>query len=570
MDYGRNRRPVPTQGKPYSQGANPSTYKAAGGGGAYKYDGPVEEPLDPQNLKLGRYKMENDSIPDVSEEYRYAARDATRNRVLRQLCRSSDLDAIKPTARFQDNAFVILRRLTEGVGGKDQLPPGVRKQISWSMLFTDERSKESVSNENREYLLPKFDVIAVPARADYNSSFVPMSDAGSQFGNQSSESSHIDDSRPDCEGPGGFTGWFWTLHVGAPNIGESSRAEDFQMYSVGRSLNENMYLRDMKQLWGNAILAMRRLRIEDGIIFPFGMGAFLRHLGKCDDRYNDASTMRQLRRNLADQFIAAIIDLFPELSNTTGNPTSSAASTADASRQDARGGAKAAKGRDVKAGKGRVVDTSSQFPRRLHLCLIVTDGGESVENHNVFLEAAAEGAEKHPALMQKLLLCRNVEVLQLAHDLATASAEPLKVGILNGANRKMLGNHWFEDGARFAIDENLHRRSASMTRMAVLLNMGTQPTQRKPTELADHLNWLGGRVVKISDPTVGPGPDKKKAETGGGVMCPCRRRNKTENVGGKQQTQKGAENVGGKQQTQKAAAGKQPTKKAAAQKMQEP
>eukprot|EP00419_Tripos_fusus_P062755 CAMPEP_0172907818 /NCGR_PEP_ID=MMETSP1075-20121228/179587_1 /TAXON_ID=2916 /ORGANISM="Ceratium fusus, Strain PA161109" /LENGTH=62 /DNA_ID=CAMNT_0013765497 /DNA_START=44 /DNA_END=228 /DNA_ORIENTATION=- len=61
----------------------------------------------------------------------------------------------------------------------------------------------------------------------------------------------------------------------------------------------------------------------------------------------------------------------------------------------------------------------------------------------------------------------------------------MKVGLLNGANRELIGNHWFEDGARFAIDENLHRRSASLARAALLLNMGTAARHRRPTQLEE-------------------------------------------------------------------------------------
>ena len=112
-----------------------------------------------------------------------------------------------------------------------------------------------------------------------------------------------------------------------------------------------------------------------------------------------------------------------------------------------------------------------------------------------------------------------MDSLQLAHEL---SSGPLKVAVLNGANRKLCGNHWFQSwslkeasyntlhynkynvkqhnmkynlikniisyiiiyyngragGARFAIDENLHRRSASLSRASLLLNFDTEPRLR--------------------------------------------------------------------------------------------
>ena len=36
---------------------------------------------------------------------------------------------------------------------------------------------------------------------------------------------------PDCDGAEGFAGWFWVVHAAAPNIGESSNADDFPAYS---------------------------------------------------------------------------------------------------------------------------------------------------------------------------------------------------------------------------------------------------------------------------------------------------------------------------------------------------
>ena len=67
--------------------------------------------------------------------------------------------------------------------------------------------------------------------------------------------------------------------------------------------------------------------------------------------------------------------------------------------------------------------------------------------------------------------------------------------MLNGANRKLIGNHWFQSGARLAIDENIHRRSVSMSRISLLLNMGTEPSERRANELRGNLLWFGGHVV---------------------------------------------------------------------------
>lgn len=462
---------------------------------------------------------------------------------------------------------------------------------------------------SKKYLLGQYECMAVPARADFNHAFdaidhpAPVAPpAGSSTSASSSGASATQSAKPgggqspnsggtggnstdplvsgsgaadsqsaDCDGPSGFKGWFWVLHEGAPNIGESAQADDFYAYSVEeaepeperkdseegyeglqgrgigpnparccwkdrpsgerhRRLNEDMYIESMYHLWRLSLLAFAKLGVNDGILFPFGMGAFLRHLGKNDDRYLDASAMRTLRRRIADALMKAIASLYwPD------------------SAKPGAGGNAAANGKKTPAKQAKDAKGSPIFPERLHLCL-VCHHPEGIENHNVFLEAAGEIAKENPEIKKVLQLRRNVDVLHLAHSLAS-SGPPLKVGLLNGANRKLFGNHWFQSGAKFAIDENLHRRSASMTRVAVMLNMGTEAAERRVGELAHCVQWLGGKVEVLpekvgngavpsnakSKPTkannaasngggAGAGAGKSAGGGGGGCMC-CRRRN---------------------------------------------
>lgn len=167
----------------------------------------------------------------------------------------------------------------------------------------------------------------------------------------------------------------------------------------------------------------------------------------------------------------------------------------DAARaKAAKAAAAKAKAASRKGGAAVSEPVSIVFPKRLHLCLsVVSAASETIENHNVFLEAFAEKARACPFLKRILSVRKNVDVLQVAIDL-TAGTNPLKVGILNGANRRMIGNHWFSSGATLAIDENLHRRSASMARAALLLNRSVAPTERQPGDLADVVQMLGGKV----------------------------------------------------------------------------
>jgi hypothetical protein len=200
--------------------------------------------------------------------------------------------------------------------------------------------------------------------------------------------------------------------------------------------------------------------VDDAVLFPFGMGAFLRHLGKNDDRYIDDDKMRDLRRRVADQVMEAICAVDKE-------PL----------KDDAA-----------------VSNRGAAFPKRVHFCLACA-GIEGVENHNAFVEAAGAKSKEYPRLKSLLKFRQNVCALQLSQELAVSAGNPLKVAMLNGANRKLIGNHWFQSGARLAIDENIHRRSVSMSRVSLLLNMGTEPSERRVNELRGNLQWFGGHVV---------------------------------------------------------------------------
>mmetsp|Transcript_18026 Transcript_18026/g.32716 ORF Transcript_18026/g.32716 Transcript_18026/m.32716 type:complete len:785 (-) Transcript_18026:44-2398(-) len=342
----------------------------------------------------------------------------------------------------------------------------------------------------------------------------------------------------DCDGADGFAGWFWVVHAAAPNIGERANADDFNEYSKEeasskapstgysgyssyggytygtgtygtyqyssgavngslvdsrglvqpcwkgrygrRRLDEDHYIKDMHRLWRNSLLAFKRLDVDDAILFPFGMGAFLRHLGQNDDRYNEEKAMRRLRRRIADGLMDAIVEICIGEEPTGGGK-------ADSNKKK------------PSSGKGKPPGKCG--PARVYICLIVGNA-ESVENHNCFVEAAAERMRTCPKLEDVLKLMLNADCLQLAHNLSCSQWQTKgtpKVGILNGANRKLLGNHWFQNGARSAIDENMHRRSSSMARSSLLLNMNTEPRYRRPGQLMAHVVRWGGQVISASD-----------------------------------------------------------------------
>lgn len=414
----------------------------------------------PVDLGLPDYAESNEKMPWIEERLRKRVRDDTALRVLEQLGEEPNVVAQmggQASDRFfQQAAYDINCRICDIGGLERTLPKAVHKQMELMKMFIDEephgdaeqdmprreQSQVRMDAMKSQYLLGKFDNLALPIRADYDDTWKPQQQGAIL---------------PDCDQ--GFQNWFWVVHAAAPNIGESTEADDFIEYSREegprrRRLNEEMYLDDMGRIWRNCLLSMGYLGIQDAIFFPFGMGAFLRHLAKNDDVYSDAEAMRNLRYGIAAELFKAVEELC-----TGARP---------------RG------------------------PARVHICL-VTPNAESIENHNAFAEALAQRASTCSDIARIVTLNRNNDALQMAHRLAAGSGKDLKVALLNGANRKLIGNHWFHNGALNAIDENLHRRSASMARAALLVNMDTEARDRRPTQLRECVEWLGGKVLRTSD-----------------------------------------------------------------------
>lgn len=453
-------------------------------------------PIDPSALGLGPYAETYSSMPRIDDGVRYGVRDETISRIWPQL--GFPLEGLPHHGRgmsFEEIAGSVLQEVL--ASNKAKLPKAVQKQLAKVRYFVDSEqpSRElgpstpqpsGFIDRMREcYLLGQFDCLAVPARADYDVNFRPIGTAATGCSPHGQPAPAL----VDCDGPAGFTGWFWVVHVAAPNIGESTQAEDFVAYSEEepntppqtlptsmhggnpsrccwkqqgmmtrprRRLNEDLYVHDMGRIWRNSLLTMGRLGVEDAVFFPLGMGAFLRKLSLNDDRYAEPRVLLKLRRRVAGELMNAIAET--------------------------------------------CIGASSKGPSRVHLCLVCI-GAEAIDNHNCFLEAAATKLRECPRLMDVLQLRQNVDSLHLAaKDLASATKggrDTPKVGILNGANRKLIGNHWFQTGARLAIDENFHRRSASMARAALLLNFDFEARARKPMQLRENVAWLGGQVVSL-------------------------------------------------------------------------
>eukprot|EP00928_Gymnodinium_smaydae_P093154 TRINITY_DN7717_c0_g5_i1.p1 TRINITY_DN7717_c0_g5~~TRINITY_DN7717_c0_g5_i1.p1 ORF type:complete len:503 (-),score=133.98 TRINITY_DN7717_c0_g5_i1:187-1695(-) len=247
----------------------------------------------------------------------------------------------------------------------------------------------------------------------------------------------------------GKTKCFAVLHAAAVNIGESSRAADFPDFSRGSELDEDAYVEAMAHIYVNIARACRAIQAGHLLLFPFGMGAFLRHLRLLDRRFEDDVKMQELRRRLASRWVAVLAE--------KASPT-----------------------------------------LELHLCLQFADL-EAQRNADAFLRAFAAAPA---ALRKRVTVYPEGDVLQLAHNLAQSSRT--HVCLLNGANRQLLGNHWFAGHAKRAIDENLHRRSWTLSALSYLLNafgtrgeMDNGPPLRDKDELRRNVTAMGGVVSQL-------------------------------------------------------------------------
>jgi hypothetical protein len=397
------------------------------------------------------------TLPHIEDTLRWRVRDETAGRVL-AILRGSSVKLHYPKVTYEKLAV-------ETLVTHDTLPLSVQKLLEKTICFRGEKEasqqtiQEAIASRKRdmEALIGRFDVVAIPVRAEYDKSFNPLPVGGkvSFFGE-------------DPAAPVGGEGWFWVLHAAAVNIGETEHAEDFEAYAVATTkgmkptqLNEDKYVADMSALWRQGLAAAAHLGLEDYVAFPFGMGAFLRNLHRIDHSYSDEVKMRRLRLRVCQGLFDAAAEIC----------------------------------------------TNCTPPMRLHICLVDCNL-ESRVNHNCFMEAAGEKAKAVPALRSLIKFHRNCDALELAHELSCRGKENgnevRKVGLLNGANNKLLGNHWFSKGARQAIDENLHRRSSPMCVISLLINMATEPQKRSVQELAANVELLGGRVVELLPP---PRPD---------------------------------------------------------------
>lgn len=243
---------------------------------------------------------------------------------------------------------------------------------------------------------------------------------------------------------------FWAQHGAAPNIGEShdpTKVEDYEDYFENRRLLEDKYIRDIGRCVGNMLMAQRHCGAKHIVWFPFGMGAFLRNLPDLDNVYKNPEMLFALKKRIAEEFI----------------------------RQFA------------------------QFPKlQIHLCVPMTKDKndrffeELNQTYNAFVLALVNAQD----IKRRIHFYTNCDACDVAQELANKHG-PFTVSLANGANRNLIGNHWFGKRALRAIDENLHRRSTLLAIAAYHLNNGfAHCNGEKGAYLARKVETLRGQVLK--------------------------------------------------------------------------
>merc|ERR1719414_208987 len=149
----------------------------------------------------------------------------------------------------------------------------------------------------------------------------------------------------------------------------------------------------------------------------------------------------------------------------------------------------------------RFMESLEKAPKTMktHLCLQF-GSEEAQRNADAFLRALVgdpEMGRKAASVKDRVILIPEGDSLDVANGLASKSD---KVLLVNGANRQLLGNHWFAGRAKIAIDENLHRRSWRLAALSYLLNEfdGEEAqVQRQQDTLEKRVKQLGGKVQRL-------------------------------------------------------------------------
>lgn len=323
-------------------------------------------------------------FPRIDDKVRYGVKDATLNGMKMVL----NFDVTEKHVESENPPFIE-----------------VKHNLLKSMLAKVAYLKGPKDDQKPSNLLGRFDAVATPCVIEYDHFFKPRQN-------------HLD--QPPL----------YVIHAAAPNIGETSSAEDFAHYSSAGQLDEKKYLTDMGKIARNTLALQSKIGVKDTVWIPFGMGAFHEKLKDNDPTYNSKDKIFALKKACAQQILSQLNE-FPDMT--------------------------------------------------MHLCL--PNDKRSQLNYNAFVAALSEMPE---SIRNRVQVYINGDATQVAQNLSNEKGE-YQVGLVNGANRNLLGHFWYGSKARTAIDENTHRRSLPLALISYVLNRGYQEPGRHRNKAPDEL-----------------------------------------------------------------------------------
>lgn len=347
----------------------------------------------------------------------------------------------------EQNKYAV-RDKTKAALGK--FPDNFSDLLAKVKLFASKKSANTF-NKNTQ-MLGRFDVLVTPVKMDFTDEWVPSQSENKEF---------------------------FVHHAASINIGERRRKkgstppEDLKDYSVFNNkdktyqLDEARFLKDLEEVFHNILFAQNQTPpdqkgLKQAVWFPFGMGAFLRYLPDYDTTY-DPQKMAELKFKIAQAFVRQTKN-FPELEIHLCLPYAPMDSQFLANHPK----------------------SSLEYFQNL----------EINQNYNAFVQALA----KAPDVKNKILLHINCDATHVAQNLANQNPNgSYQVSLTNGANRNLIGNHWMDNHALVAIDENLHRRSLMAAQIAYSCNAGPTSEERPQNYLEDRVtNTLKGTVIPVT------------------------------------------------------------------------
>lgn len=242
--------------------------------------------------------------------------------------------------------------------------------------------------------------------------------------------------------------YFYMHNIPAFNVTGSSK-----VFNVADPEQRTYYLENHQKIVAAALKAQTSTEAKHILWNAFGMGAFLR--GALPNR----EEMYELRKEVAKKFVAAFDAHLNQMS--------------------------------LKEREGFKLyllgPTGESFAPNLR--------EEPLDNYNAFVLAFADSAFK-----EHIILCPEedayVKAQKLADSYELEDGQIAPVSVINAANSKLLGNHWYlgfnkertRFNANYAIDENATRRSVIAAFLFLMINGGLEAKGNCAENIARILN----------------------------------------------------------------------------------